>query len=180
VSGFIHWYENGWSAGRADRTVARIESLGLTLSDPEAERAGLLERLALTDTNAVDIEYWLDEETALYCRFRRVGPDLVAQEFDLDGLSTVEQNQLVTGIVELFGEDAGNTVGFVVDRSGCSQDVEWDDVVLGHPKIVTVRPDVLALPAELVDRLHPELNRLTGRPLGGLTLFDRVNAVTSS
>jgi hypothetical protein len=88
----------------------------------------------------------------------------------------VEQHQLVAGIVELFNEDAANTVGFVVDRSGSSQDVEWDDVVLGHPKIVTVRPDVLALPAELVDRLHPELNRLTGRALGPLTLFDRVGA----
>jgi len=49
-------------------------------------------------------------------------------------------------------------------------------VVLGQPRIVTVRPDTLALPAELVDRLHPELNRLTGRPVGALMLFDRVNA----
>jgi hypothetical protein len=176
VSGFIHWYENGWSAARADRTVARIESLGLTLSDPQQQRADLLERLALTDRAAADVEYWLDEETALYCRFRRVSEDVVAQEFDLDGLSTVEQHQLVTGIVELFNEDAANTVGFVVDRSGNSQDVEWDDVVLGQPRIVTVRPDTLALPAELVDRLHPELNRLTGRPVGALMLFDRVNA----
>ncbi|QUQ69887.1 hypothetical protein [Kutzneria sp. CA-103260] len=176
MSGFIHWYENGWSAARADRTVARIESLGLTLSDPQQQRAGLLQRLALTDCAAVDVEYWLDEETALYCRFRRVGEDVVAQEFDLDGLSTVEQQQLVAGIVELFSEDAANTVGFVVDRSGSSQDVEWDDVVLGLPRIVTVRPDTLALPAELVDRLHPELTRLTGRPLGALMLFDRVNA----
>ncbi|MEV6603459.1 hypothetical protein [Kutzneria sp. NPDC051319] len=176
MSGFIHWYENGWSTARADRTVARIESLGLTLSDPAAQRAGLLERLALSECAAVDVEYWLDEETALYCRFRRVSEDVVAQEFDLDGLSTVEQHQLVTGIVELFNEDAANTVGFVVDRSGGSQDVEWDDVVLGLPRIVTVRPDVLALPAALVDRLHPELNGLTGRPLGALTLFDRVNA----
>ena len=176
MSGFIHWYENGWSAARADRTVARIESLGLTLSDPQQQRADLLDRLALTDCAAVDAEYWLDEETALYCRFRRVSEDVVAQEFDLEGLSTVEQHQLVAGIVELFNEDAANTVGFVVDRSGNSQDVEWDDVVLGQPRIVTVRPDTLALPAELVDRLHPELNRLTGRPLGALMLFDRVNA----
>lgn len=180
MSGFIHWYENGWSTARADRTVARIESLGLALPDPQTQRAGLLERLALTESAAVDVEYWLDAETALYCRFRRVSEEVVAQEFDLDGLSTVEQHQLVTGIIELFNEDATNTVGFVVDRSGGSQDVEWDDVVLGHPKIVTVRPDVLALPAELVDRLHPELNRLTGRPAGPLMVFDRVSAAASA
>ena len=180
MGGFIHWYENGWSAARADRTVARIESLGLTLSEPETQRAELLDRLTLADSASVDVEYWLDEETALYCRFRRVGEDVVAQEFDLDGLSTVEQHQLVTGIVELCNEDAANTLGFVVDRSGASQDVEWDDVVLGHPKIVTVRPDVLALPLELVDRLHPELNRLTGRPVGPLTVFDRVSAAASA
>ena len=180
MSGFIHWYENGWSAGRADRTVARIESLGLTLSDPQTQRAGLLAKLALAETAAIDVEYWLDEDTALYCRFRRVGQDVVAQEFDLDGLSVVEQNQLVQGIVELFGEDCSHTVGFVLDRSGSSQDVEWDDVVLGHPKIVTVRPDMLALPAELIDRLHPELAKLTGRPLGGLTLFDRTNTLATT
>ena len=55
MSGFIHWYENGWSAARADRTVARIESLGLALSDPQTQRAGLVERLALTESAAVDV-----------------------------------------------------------------------------------------------------------------------------
>lgn len=180
MSGFIHWYENGWSAARAGRTVARVESLGLTLSDPGTERSALLTRLSLIEATSIDLEYWLDEETALYCRFRRVSQEVVAQEFDLDGLSAVEQHQLVRGIAELFGEDSTNTVGFVVDRSGCSQDVEWDEVVLGHPKIVTVRPDVLALPTAVIDTLHPELHRLTGRPLGALTVYDRVNVLADA
>ncbi|AHH93486.1 hypothetical protein GCM10010174_31690 [Kutzneria viridogrisea] len=179
MSGFIHWYENGWSADRAARTVARIESLGLSLSE-DTDRNALLGRLSLTEITRLDVEFWLDADTALYGRFRRVGGDVVAQEFDLDGLSSVEQNQLVQGIAELFGEDADNTVGFVVDRSGCSEDVEWDEVVLGHPKIVTVRPDVLALPCTVIEDLHPELQKLNGRAMGALTVYDRTNVLAGA
>ncbi|MBV8932920.1 MAG: hypothetical protein JOZ47_22670 [Kutzneria sp.] len=187
MSGFIHWYEGDWSTWRAGRTVARIESLGLNLSEqiglPEetvlseqdAQRHALLTRLALTRTRTVDVAYRLDDRTALHCRFRRVDEDIVVQEFDLDGLSTIERNQLVRGIIELFGDDPASTVGFVADRSGRSEDVDWDDVVLGHPRIITVRPDMLALPTPLVDQLHPELYLLVGSRLGALTVYDRTN-----
>lgn len=175
MSGFIYWYHRDWSAASGLHAIARAESTGLTLDEAQIRRSALADRLSLVESKLETISYRTASNVSLHCGFRRVtgntADNIVVQEFDLYDLPITQCREVVTSLIQLFNQDHQDTVAFIADRTGKTSEINWDDIVLGKPTIVTTRPDVLALPTNMVAQSHPELHGLVSRRLRKLSVY---------
>lgn len=189
--GFIYWYRADWEPADAEALVQSLEAGGLSLhnpatglitalaNDPESwgeqvvvSREALTHAAGLSSTNEVSFQFWLDKDTDVYARFRRLHGATAVIEFGLDGLLADEQEYVVHCIATQIHNDLERSLAFVIDRLGATEEVDWDAVVtLGAAKL-DGWPDTLALRSEAVARI-PELVGAERREEPPLLVFGR-------
>ncbi|WP_367130366.1 hypothetical protein [Saccharothrix sp. HUAS TT1] len=198
--GYAHLYQTGWSPERVAQRVASLQSAGGTLENPDtglilvgefddrnepipAERDQLVRALELSDRDSQFVTLWLGAPNDLWYVVRRVSPDVVVEEFGLSGFRQPEpfvhsgvvpemtQDEVIHLVLGWMGALGSAALGLLADRWGSSLEIDLDDVVLGGPTPVTIRPDLLVLQPQVADR-HPELADWGRRPHGRFTAFD--------
>ncbi|MCF2127296.1 hypothetical protein L1I79_12730 [Strepomyces sp. STD 3.1] len=178
--GFYFWYTGVHDRGGVERVLRVLERRGVHLAHPVSrvitaitdgpdswgeqiplERAELIGRLTLTDRTEVNFQFWLNEQTDLFTRFRRLADEWLVVEFGLDGMLKTEQELAVEAISHAVDDERESTWGLVIDRSGLTEDTDWDAVMLGQPAGIAGWPDVLGVRPEVVAR-HPPLQVAQG------------------
>ncbi len=187
-------YRRGWSPQQVRRRVDSLAAAGMVLEHPrtgritalsgvwetmgeqvELDRDELLAAMAgLTDAQFT-FQYWMrdDEDADVVCTLSRVGPDVVVEDYDLDGfggpIARTGQNTVIRPLLAEFRATGLSAVGLVVDRWGPSRETDLDDIVTGGPSRVTVTPELLVLRPDVAQR-HPELPPPV--PFAGFRAFD--------
>jgi hypothetical protein len=200
ADGYVHLYRTDWSPERAVERVASVEAAGGTLENPAtgriitgefdddgepvpAQRDHVLRTLGLTDRDTRSVTFWLGAADDLFYTVRRVSPSVVVEEFSLVGFRQPEpfvhagvvpgvpQNQVIGLVLGWMSQLGPAAVGLLADRWDGSLEIDLDDVVLGGPTPVTIRPDLLLLEPEVADR-HTELADHGRRTHGRFVAFD--------
>ncbi|MFF9405773.1 hypothetical protein ACF1B0_09575 [Streptomyces anandii] len=190
--GFFHWYRSGWVPADVERLVRDLEAQDLRLSNPATglitqiasgpeswgeqvpvSRDQFLSDAALTDDGEINFQLWLSGDTDVFTRLRRLGCGVVVVEFGLDGLSLQEQAHVVRAVSRVIHADLTRCIGFVLDRQGATEDVDWDDVVLSGASHLDSWPDALAVRPEILLR-HPQLAAAQGTEMPPLILVGRL------
>jgi hypothetical protein len=132
----------------------------------------LIDEAAELRGEEINFQLWLNAESDVFTRIRRLPNRPVVLEFDLGGLALAEQERVVAALRGILDSERADCLGFVIDRRGASEDVEWDRVMNGEPVPVGTLPDTLALRREVAAR-HPELPVAQATEYGALVIFDR-------
>lgn len=189
--GFIYWYRTDWEPADAQVLLQSLGARELSLSNPATgritritngpdswgeqvpvDRESLANAAGLTGIEEVNFQLWANSDADVYTRFRRLRGDVVVAEFGLDGLRVDEREQAVRTIVGAIRSELGRSIGFVIDRLGVAEDVDWDSVVTKGAAQLTAWPDTLAVRPEVAARL-PELAGVEGREESPLLVFGR-------
>ncbi|GHJ31557.1 hypothetical protein TPA0910_59900 [Streptomyces hygroscopicus subsp. sporocinereus] len=187
--GFIYWCRRGWDAVDAGRVIRSCEAAGLQLSNPgtglvtliangpdswgeqiPTTRENLMDFAGLAAADEVNFQFWLDEETDVFTRVRRIETECAVLEFGLDGLEAPEQERVIGAVVQVLRGDRENCVGFVVDRRGATEEQDWDSVVLRGALLEHGWPDILGVRSEIA-AAHGQLAQVAGRAEPPLTFF---------
>lgn len=193
--GFFHWYRGAWSADSAKHLVATFEAAGITLANPSTGvittitngpeswgeqipvgRSDLFTGLALRSVDEANFQLWLDGDTDVFTRVRRFdrllkpGGDEVVVEFGLDGMTAKEREAVIHAAWQAVVSDREDTIGFVLDRRGITEDVDWDGLVTGAGVRWDEWPDLLGVRPEVAAR-HVQLAQAVGRVEPPLTMF---------
>jgi hypothetical protein len=106
----------------------------------------------------VNFQVWLDGDTDVFTRFRSLGHGTIVVEFGLDGMTAEERETVVFAVSQVVESDRKETIGPVVDRSGRSEDTDWDNLVTGAGTQLDDWPDLLGVRPEVAAG-HPQLAR---------------------
>jgi hypothetical protein len=181
--GFVQLYRRDWTPERVLRRVDSLAATGMVLGYPrtgritaisgewetageqvEMTREGLLAAMAGLGEKHFTFQYWLTdvEDADVTCMLSRVGADVVAEHYYLDGFGgpvyRIGQNTVIRRILAEFRATGPAAVGLIVDRWGESKENDLDDIVTGGPTPVTVVPELMVQPE--IARRHPELPTL--------------------
>ncbi|CAL9637842.1 hypothetical protein SUDANB15_06236 [Streptomyces sp. enrichment culture] len=189
--GFYHWYTGRQDRGGVERVLHVLETHGVRLAHPSSqvvtavtngpdswgeqlpvERAELIGLLTLTDGTEVNFQFWLNERTDMFTRFRRLADGRMVAEFGLDGMWSTEQETAVRAISHVVDTDQGSTWGVVIDRRGLTEETDWAGVALGRPVEITGWPDALGVRPEAAAR-HPRLRSAQGVSRPPLVFFGK-------
>ncbi|MGV9698147.1 hypothetical protein ACWDTR_20615 [Streptomyces sp. NPDC003470] len=187
--GFYYWYTGPQDRGGVERVLHVLETHGAHLAHPVSqvvttltngpdswgeqlpvERAELIGLLTLTDRAEVNFQLWLNEQTDMFTRFRRLSDGGLVVEFGLDGMWRTEQEVAVQAVSRVIDADRDGTWGVVLDRRGITEETDWDGVMLGRPVEVADWPDVLGVRPEVAAR-HPLLRKAQGVSRPPLVFF---------
>src|SRR5258705_9470066 len=172
--GFVRLYRRDWSPEQVLRRVDSLAATGMVLGYPgtgritaisgdretigeqvEMDRNGLLAAMARLEGKQFTFQYWVteDEDSDVICTLKRVGADVVVEDYSLDGLggpiARTGQDAVLRRLLAEFLATGPAAVGLVVDRWGPSLDTDLDDIVVGGPTPVTVLPELLVLRPEV-------------------------------
>ncbi len=189
--GFFYWYRAAWDRDGANRFLRGAVAAGLHVRNPATRRLSVLtngpeswgeqvfveepELLGLTAAppdGDISFQLWLTSDTDVTSRVRCLGEEAVVLEFDLAGMTLAEQEQTLVALVRVLEADAADAVGFVIDRHGATEDLDWDNVMAGAPLPVVPLPESFGIRKEYVT-LHPELEPAESVEYGGLAVFTR-------
>lgn len=121
----------------------------------------------------VNFQFWLDGETDVFTRVRRpAGGVVTVVEFGLDGMDDAQQTQVVEAVRVVIGQRWAECLGFVIDRSGATEEEDWDGIVVDASARFTRWPDTFAMRTETV-AAHPELSTFPSRQDPPLVVFER-------
>lgn len=187
--GFFFWYREGWKADDADRVLRYLDGCGLEMRNPDTGNISLItngpdswgeqifvaeDELLASATELsggeVNFQLWFSGEVDIFTRIRRVSSDSVVLEFDIDALDLDEMEDVISAFTRpAIMDDA--TLGFVADRSGRSEEVDWDAVMSGDVLPLASLPDMLGIRERDLGR-HPELSSFAYERSGGICVFD--------
>lgn len=184
--GFFFWYTEPFARDGVERVLGALETQGVHLAHPESNaitvitngpdswgeqlqvsRAELVELLTLRDRAELNFQLWLNDETDMFTRFRRVSDRGLVVEFGLDGMWHAEREAAIRAVSLVVDAERARTFGVVVDRRGLTEEMDWDGLVLGRPVGVAEWPDRLEVRPEVAAE-HAQLrsvHRNVERPL---------------
>ncbi|MBZ6114584.1 MULTISPECIES: hypothetical protein [Streptomyces] len=184
--GFFFWYTEPFARDGVERVLGALETQGVHLAHPESNaitvitngpdswgeqlqvsRAELVELLTLRDRAELNFQLWLNDETDMFTRFRRVSDRGLVVEFGLDGMWHAEREAAIRAVSLVVDAERARTFGVVVDRRGLTEEMDWDGLVLGRPVVVAEWPDMLEVRPEVAAE-HAQLrsvHRNVERPL---------------
>lgn len=187
--GFYYWYRSARHALSAEQLVETLETHGVELANPSTgaisaitngpeswgeqvpvARPDLFASLALNAAKEENFQLWLDGDTDVFMRFRRLGNETIVVEFGLDGMTAEEKETVIIAVSQAVEADKKETTGLVVDRRGLTEDVDWDGLVTGAVGRLDVWPDLLGVHPEVAAR-HPQLSRARGHMQPPLVVF---------
>ncbi|MFF7853208.1 hypothetical protein [Streptomyces sp. NPDC007904] len=187
--GFYFWYTSLHERDGVERFLHVLETHGVHLAHPVShvvsaitngpdswgeqvpvERTELVELLTLTDREEVNFQLWLNDQTDMFTRFRRLADGRLVVEFGLDGMWSTEQETAIRAVSHVVDADRDSTWGVVIDRRGLTEETDWDGVVLGGPVEIAGWPDVLGVRPEVAAR-HPQLQSAQGVSRSPLVVF---------
>ncbi|MFD3484527.1 hypothetical protein [Streptomyces sp. NPDC058665] len=192
--GFVYWYEGDSNSDPAETLVAALEEAGLSLGNPSTglvssitngpdswgeqvflTRGELVESVAVVRRSGggeVNFQFWLDGETDVFTRVRRPADgDVTVIEFGLDGMDQAQQTEVVEAVRGVMRRRWAECRGFVIDRSGATEDEDWDGIVIDASSRFTRWPDAFALHADIA-AAHTELSAFPARQEPPLVVFD--------
>jgi hypothetical protein len=189
--GFFSWYRDVWDGGEAARILKTLDRAGLHLTNsatglvslmtngPDSwgeqvfvSQGQLIEAVGALVDGEVNFQLWISDEADVFTRARRLTGPRVVLEFYLDGLTIAEESEAAGALLRTLDTHRNGCVGFVLDRRGRTEEVDWDDWMAGNPVLVPVRPDKIGLRSEFQGR-HPELSMVASVKRGNLVVFDR-------
>lgn len=189
--GFFFWHRTGWGPDAASRLLSTAVSVGLHVANPGNQRVSLitngpdswgeqafvteralLEEAALPTGAEINFQLWLNSECDVFTRVRPLDGDAVAVEFGLDGMTVEERELTVAALTHMLRADLAGCFGFVVDRRGVTEEVDWDGVFSGEAIRVASLPDTFGILSKHL-ATHPELDPDQAVRNGGLTIFGR-------
>ncbi|MFC0542720.1 hypothetical protein [Kutzneria chonburiensis] len=170
--GFVRLYRRDWTPARVRRRVDSLAATGMVLAYPgtgritafdeigeqvEMFREELLAAMAAVGDKHFTFRYWLedDPDATVIASVRRVGGDVVVEEYSLDGFGgPVYRKGQDTVIRRLLAEFRAteSAIGLIVDRWGPSGEDDQDDIVIGGPARVTVVPELMVLRPDIARR----------------------------
>ncbi|WP_051839007.1 hypothetical protein [Streptomyces sp. NRRL F-5126] len=193
--GFFLWYRTTWSTQEAAGLLTTLEACGLRTANPATGRVSLitsgpdsygeqvfttrdelLRRMADTatdDAGEANFQLWADADADVFARVRRPAGGVTSLEFGLDGLDTDQLEHTVAALVRALDAQRDSALGFVIDRLGVSEDVDWDAVLTGGAGRAHPLPDTLGLHRAYVP-LYPEVATPEAKPVeyGDLLVFN--------
>ncbi|WBB62087.1 hypothetical protein O7599_05975 [Streptomyces sp. WMMC500] len=124
---------------------------------------------------ALSLQLWVDAGADVYVRFRALVGGGAAVEFGLDGLGD-QLDRVVDALTRAVHDSWQETVGYVIDRYGRTEDTDWDGVVLGRGELIDTWPEAMAV-REPVAARHPQLAGAGGVSYPPLVVFDQKGPV---
>lgn len=187
--GYFYWYRTGWVPGDAAELMRSLETSGLSLHNPAnglitalssgpdswgeqvpVSREALTHSAELDSIDQVSFQFWLNQDTDVYARIRRLHEAIVVIEFGLDGHTVEEREHVVQSVCTQVYNNLNRSLAFVIDRLGAAEEVDWDTVVtLGAAKL-DGWPDTFGLRPEAAARI-PELAGVEHRVQPPLLVF---------
>lgn len=187
--GFFFWYRDDWKADDADRVIRRLDGRGLKMRNPDTGNISLItngpeswgEQIFVTEDELLksaialsggetNFQLWFSGDVDVFTRIRRVSPDSVVLEFDIDALDFEDMEDVISAFIRpAIMDDA--TRGFVADRFGRSEEVDWDAVMGGDAAPLAGLPDILGIRERDLGR-HPELLSFVYECSGRMCVFD--------
>ncbi|MBP0459727.1 hypothetical protein [Streptomyces montanisoli] len=195
--GFFLWYRTTWSGQEAAGLLTTLDACGLRTTNPGSGRvslisngpgsygeqafttkAELLQRMAATadatgTVDEVNFQLWADADADVFTRVRRLPGGVTSLEFGLDGLDGEQLKHSVAALLRTLDTYRDGTLGFVLDRQGEGEELDWDAVLTGAAARIAPLPDTLGLHRAYVP-LHPELAMAEAKPVeyGDLLVFN--------
>ncbi|MEV7089334.1 hypothetical protein AB0O07_26160 [Streptomyces sp. NPDC093085] len=159
--GFAYWYQGVWDPVRMDFLVRDLDAAGVWLRNPSTglissitngpdswgeqvtvSRDELIEVAGLRATGEVNFQFWLDGDTDVFTRVRRLPGGGAVIEFGLDGMVEAEREHVIRAVDAAMRRFPGECLGLVVDRTGATEEEDWDRIVLDPSTRFEARPRV--------------------------------------
>jgi hypothetical protein len=155
--GLIYWYRKPMSAAAIADQLQRFNSAGMVLENMMSHRVMLIDQTGeqikttpdaliadLASGRNVSFQFWIDEWTDVYCRFRTVAESLQVQEYSLNGTTADQRLQVQWLLWDTFGRNLDDSEALVVDIYARTEDTDWDGAVIAHMIPPEPLPDLLA------------------------------------
>src|SRR5277367_1246393 len=139
-----------------DELVKDIESAGLMLCNPSSMRITRLTANGLPldpgkpgsgnqipssqselgsliySGHEVPFQWWLDPSRDIFCSIQKISDELLAELYDLGGLTDEEGITLYASLLRRFsrGVAKSSSVGLVFDPKGANEDFDWKEFLL--------------------------------------------------
>jgi hypothetical protein len=187
--GFFFWYREDWKAGDADRIIRYLDSRGLMIRNPDTGKISLItngpeswgEQVFVTEDallksatelsgGELNFQLWIAGDLDVFTRIRRASANLIVLEFDINALDSDDLESAISAFISRAVMDEV-TIGFVADRSGGSEETDWDSTMAGASVPLESLPDILGIRERNLDR-HPELSRFTYERARRICVFD--------
>jgi hypothetical protein len=128
---------------------------------------------ALGAVPSISFLWWRNQDEDLYCRIRFVSSFSVL-EFGLEGMDGDEEEsvvRLLTGAFLMY-VNRGVALGFVCDRSGITEDFDWDGFFFKGDKISCELPDIIGIRSVSVGQLGLMPPDIKKRAVNGFLLLE--------
>ena len=187
--GFFFWYREGWNAGDADRIIRYLEGCGLRIRNPDTGNISMItngpeswgEQVFVTEgallKSAVELsggelnfQLWITGGLDVFTRIRRASADSVVLEFDINALDSDDLENAISTFIRLAVMDEA-TIGFIADRSGRSEETDWDATMTGASLSMESLPDIIGINESDLGR-HSELSNVTYERTGKICVFN--------
>ena len=187
--GFFFWYREDWKTGDADRIIRYLDGRGLRIRNSDTGNISLItngpeswgEQVFVTEDallksatelsgGELNFQLWIAGTLDVFTRIRRAAADLVVLEFDINALDSGDLENAISAFIRPAVVDEA-TIGFMVDRSGKSEETDWDALMAGAPLPLGSLPDILGIRERDLGR-HPELSRFACERAEEICVFD--------
>jgi len=166
--GFCYIAEQRDLAAAVRQIVGRFAAAGIFVRNPDTKRITRLteegDQQEVTETELFDVaaqqaqltfQLWFSGAADVVCSLRSLKSGLVCHTYSIQGFSATERDKIVRCCIEYFKFGAGErtAVWLVVDPSGETGDIDWDQVVLNERIFPPRLPSVLGLPWSRLSKL---------------------------
>jgi hypothetical protein len=166
--GFCYIAQQGEPGAIFRRIVDRLAVVGVVLRNPQTNHITTLDdegnqqevteldlMTAASRRPRLAIQLWLAADADVVCGFRRLANGLVCHAYSMKGFTPAEAETFVQWSLEYFRLEAAVHLArwLVVDPRGRTEDVDWDEVVLGRADIPIRLPMALGVPRDRLSGL---------------------------
>lgn len=167
MDGFFKWYRSRSSKLDLSRQIEFFDRHSVVIEHPIVKKCILLNvdgeqvfvavediyRLMEMRLGAFDLEWWLSSDVDLTCEIASIPAGGEVQTYYLSGLTIAQRNTIGSMLVEYAKLCSRDTVGYVLDRNGRTEDFDWDGPILYGRQNVATLPDIFALHSDVARKI---------------------------
>ncbi|QMU70626.1 hypothetical protein [Streptacidiphilus sp. P02-A3a] len=189
MDGFFRWYRSRSTERDLLRQIAEFSKHAIEIEHPVLRKAVLLNidgdqvlvdpdeavRLACMHLGSLNLEWWLSADVDLTCEFSAVPLECEIQTYYFSGLTNVQRAAVGRMLLEYVDKCAAETVGYILDEDGRSEEFDWNGLVLYGRGSDFSFPNTVVMPKESWAHLGGMLESASVREVGDKLLrADRI------
>lgn len=167
MDGFFRWYRARSMQLDLHKQIQFFDHHAVAIEHPALKKCVLLNvdgeqvlldiedvyRLVGMRLGVLNLEWWLSPDVDLTSQITSIPAGGEIRNYYFSGLTVAQRDAIGKMLVEYANSCANDTIGYILDRDGRTEEFDWDSVILYDCHTVTVLPDVLVLPRDIANKI---------------------------